>query len=110
MPHDTPAPNTTRTTPALTLDVEAYEHLLAETDWSEAEKGEYLAALWSIITQFVALGFSVRPLQPGERVCGKLSNSFAVPAGAGRDVVEAGHPNFDIIRCDDAGDTQKEAP
>ncbi|WP_156907170.1 hypothetical protein [Thalassobaculum salexigens] len=106
MPHDTPAPNNT----SLTLDVEAYEHLLADTEWSDAEKIEYLAALWSIITQFVALGYAVRPLQPGERACGKLSNSFADPARAGGDVVELGHPNFDIIRCNDAGDTQKEAP
>lgn len=104
MTPETPARNT------LSLDVDAYEHFLAETGWSDAEKAEYLGALWAIISQFVGFGFGVHPVQQGERGCGQLGKSFAIARSGEIDVVELEHPNLDIFRGQDARDTQKEAP
>ena len=56
-------------THALTLDVEKYEQYLAESDMTEAEKQEFLAALWDIIVSFVDMGFGIEPTQTA---CGKL--------------------------------------
>jgi hypothetical protein len=48
---------------ALTLDYALYERYLADSGLSDAEKREFLDALWSIIVSFVDLGFGVHPLQ-----------------------------------------------
>lgn len=47
----------------LTVDVEKYQHFLDDADLSEAQKEEVLRALWSIICNFVELGYGVHPLQ-----------------------------------------------
>lgn len=49
--------------PSLTIDYALYEKYLAESDWSESEKREFITTLWSIIVNFVDLGFGVHPLQ-----------------------------------------------
>lgn len=54
--------------PTLTVDVEKYQAYLDGSDMTEAQKEEFLQALWSIIVSFVELGFGVHPLQ---EVCGK---------------------------------------
>lgn len=54
--------------PTLTLDVALYQSYLDGTDMSEAQKEEFLRALWSIVVSFVELGFEVHPLQ---EVCGR---------------------------------------
>lgn len=54
--------------PILTVDVEKYQAFLDGADMSEAQKEEFLQALWSIMVSFVDLGFGVHPLQ---EVCEK---------------------------------------
>jgi hypothetical protein len=52
--------------PALTLSPDEYLHFLAESDWSESQKREFIEALWSIVVSFVDMGFHIHPLQHGE--------------------------------------------
>jgi hypothetical protein len=52
----------------LTVDVEKYQAMLDGSGLTEEEKKQVLEALWSIIVNFVELGFEVHPLQ---EVCGK---------------------------------------
>lgn len=47
----------------VSVDLDRYKHLLDDPSLSEAEKDEFLKALWSIITSFIDLGFGVHPLQ-----------------------------------------------
>lgn len=54
--------------PILTVDVEKYQAYLDGADMTEAQKAEFLEAMWSIIVSFVDLGFGVHPLQ---EVCGE---------------------------------------
>jgi hypothetical protein len=59
--------------PTLTLDMELYQHYLDDSDLSDAEKAELLETLWSIICEFVRLGFGVHPVQQvTQEPCGKL--------------------------------------
>ncbi|WMS43117.1 hypothetical protein RDV64_01550 [Acuticoccus sp. MNP-M23] len=48
------------------FDVARYAALLEGSDLTEAQKGQFLEALWSIIVAFVDLGFGVHPLQQVE--------------------------------------------
>lgn len=57
--------------PVLTVDIKRYEALLDDPNLSEAQKEEFLGALWSIVVTFVELGFGVHPLQ---EVCGQDSD------------------------------------
>ncbi|MFA8384371.1 MAG: hypothetical protein ACEPO2_02015 [Pelagibaca sp.] len=59
---------TAPTKPILTVDVEKYQAYLDGADMTEAQKAEFLEAMWSIIVSFVDLGFGVHPLQ---EVCGE---------------------------------------
>lgn len=61
--------------PTLAVDVERYQAYLDGSDFSDAQKEEFLQALWSIIVSFVELGFGVHPLQ---EVCGKDRESADV--------------------------------
>lgn len=47
----------------LIIDLERYQSYLDHSGMSEVEKKEFLEALWSIIMNFVDLGFGVHPLQ-----------------------------------------------
>ena len=49
--------------PVLTIDYALYEQYFEGSDLSDAQKQEFLDALWSIIVGFVDLGFGVHPLQ-----------------------------------------------
>ena len=56
--------NTPKTSaPALTLDVDLYQHYLDNSDLTQEEKIEFLQALWNLINEFVMLGFNVHPIQ-----------------------------------------------
>ncbi len=48
---------------AIHIDYERYEKFLENADLTEQEKREFIDALWSIIMEFVSLGFGVHPLQ-----------------------------------------------
>jgi hypothetical protein len=67
--HDNPA---AKPRPILTVNVEKYQAFLDGSDMTEAQKEEFLQALWSIIVSFVELGFGVHPLQ---EICGKTPDA-----------------------------------
>jgi hypothetical protein len=54
--------------PTLTVDVALYQSYLEDSGLSEAQKEEFLRALWCIVVSFVELGFNVHPLQ---EACGQ---------------------------------------
>lgn len=67
--------------PVVTVDVEKYKAFLDDPSLSEAEKEDFLQALWSIIVTFVDLGFGVHPLQEvcareGEHSDDELKEAF----------------------------------
>lgn len=49
--------------PALTFDSQEYREFVADSDLSESQQQELLAALWEIIVGFVDLGFNLHPIQ-----------------------------------------------
>jgi hypothetical protein len=64
----TDAPNPTKrahapTKAALTFDPQEYLHFLADCDWTEEQKREFIETLWQIIVSFVDLGFDLHPIQ-----------------------------------------------
>lgn len=55
--------------PVIAVDYDRYAHFLKNSDGTEEQKREFLQALWSIMVNFVDLGFGVHPLQ---QACGQL--------------------------------------
>lgn len=53
--------------PIVGVDLEKYKAFFDDPTLTEAQKEEFLQALWSIVVTFVELGFGVHPLQ---EVCG----------------------------------------
>ena len=72
--------------PAITVDYERYAHFLEDADLTEDQKREFLQALWSIIVNFVDLGFGVHPLQ---QACGKLDDNGPKTPTSGQDAVQS---------------------
>lgn len=81
------SPSMMRHGKTLTIDVERYQRYLDHTDMSAAEREEFLRALWSIICNFVDLGFSVHPLQ---QACGEVENHAVSGAIGAPDAVKSG--------------------
>jgi hypothetical protein len=80
--------------PTLTLDMELYQHYLDDSDLSDAEKAELLETLWSIICEFVRLGFGVHPVQQAQNACGKDNKTALPPASLGADTLDSGDNTF----------------
>lgn len=51
------------------IDIEKYQAYLDHSGMDDAQKAEWLNALWTIIVAFVDLGFGVHPAQ---QACGQL--------------------------------------
>ena len=49
--------------PTLTVDWETCGKMLEESDITEDQKREFIETLWSIVENFVDLGFGIHPLQ-----------------------------------------------
>lgn len=47
----------------LTVDWKRYEEYLEDSSLSEAQKREFLQALWYIVSTFIDLGFGIEPVQ-----------------------------------------------
>ncbi len=73
---------------ALTLDVEKYEHYLANADMTEAEKQEFLQALWDIIVSFVDMGFGIEPTQTA---CGQMIETCESAQITTQNALESSH-------------------
>ena len=52
--------------PVILVDYEKYAHFLDDADLSDEEKQEFVQTIWSIIVEFVSLGFGVHPLQQAQ--------------------------------------------
>ena len=74
---------------SLTVDVEKYQAFLDGSDMTEVQKEEFLQALWTIIVNFVDLGFEVHPAQ---EVCGKAPETSDQSAKEGFDEVSSTEP------------------
>lgn len=48
---------------ALTFDAQEFCHFLADCEWTEEQKIEFIEALWQIVVSFVDLGFDLHPIQ-----------------------------------------------
>lgn len=61
----TPTPTASAERQHITADLIAEEYLpyLADCDWTEGQKREFIEALWQIIVSFVDMGFGTHPLQ-----------------------------------------------
>lgn len=75
----------------LTIQFDAYEflHHLEECDLTEEQKIEYLQTVWSIVLQFVDLGFGLHPIQ---QACGQNEDISLKPALTAPKRVYLGHP------------------
>lgn len=75
--------------PSLTVDYEAYSHLLENSDMSEKQKQQFIQALWSIIYGFASLGFGVHSVQQTDiKPCGQVEKSPRNSATADRKTLE----------------------
>lgn len=48
---------------ALKFDAARYQRFLDDTDWTDAQKQEFTAAVWEIVVGFVDLGFGLNLIQ-----------------------------------------------
>ncbi|MEO1151122.1 MAG: hypothetical protein AAFW83_09060 [Pseudomonadota bacterium] len=71
----------------ITVDYEAYQHLLDDDTLSEDERREYLQAIWNIVVEFVSLGFEVHPLQQAQKARGKPGQRPRKPALSASDML-----------------------
>lgn len=70
---------------ALTVDWDKYANYLDNSDLAESEKREFLEALWSIVVNFVDLGFQINPVQ---QVCGQELQISKLPKPSPDDVLK----------------------
>ncbi len=88
----TAAPNQ----PIVTVDYERYAHYLDGADLTDEQKQEYLQTIWSIIVEFVSLGFGVHPLQHIDNACGESAEQASHTPILTPDMIHSGE--FNLIR------------
>lgn len=49
--------------PALEIDYALYEKMLEGSEWTDAQKQEFIETLWGIVVQFVDMGIGIHPVQ-----------------------------------------------
>lgn len=76
----------------LKVDVERYQSYLDDMDMTQAQKEEFLQAMWLMMVSFVELGFEVHPFQ---EVCGKLGKNVTQRAIGTSDALELNDPKDD---------------
>ena len=67
--------------PALTLNVDDYRQYVEDMGLSEEQEQELLETLWTIIVQFVDLGFGIEPVQ---QVIAEGARRASIPNDEGR--------------------------
>jgi hypothetical protein len=78
--------------PALTVDIERYQAYLDWSEMTDAQKEAFLQALWSLLMNFVELGFGVHPLQ---EVCGESESISIERAKYAFDEVRSDKPDIE---------------
>jgi len=66
--------------PAVTLDVEKYRKYLEDANLTPEQEREFIEALWSIVANFVSMGFGVHPVQQAQNACGQVEGNSSKPA------------------------------
>ncbi|MEM9763561.1 MAG: hypothetical protein AAF968_13810 [Pseudomonadota bacterium] len=74
----------------LEVDLDQFQHALDSVDMTDDEKAEYLQLVWSIVLQFVDLGYLLHPVQQS---CGQLCQTDADGVPAVPDAVECAEPS-----------------
>lgn len=93
-----------KTENSVTVDYDLYAHYLEDADLSDEQKREFLQALWTIICEFVALGFGVHPLQQAQSPCGKPPKTDGNSTAESPCVLDYNHPDLiDLFNMADAG-------
>lgn len=73
---ETKALNRIAALPRISVDYDAFEHLLCDTDLSDHQKRQFLQAVWSVVYGFASLGFEVHPIQAAqESACGQVEDT-----------------------------------
>lgn len=72
------------------VDVERYQAYLDGTNMTDAQKEEFLQAIWLVMISFVEWGFEVHPVQ---EVCGKETQSTTQSANGAFDGISSEEPN-----------------
>ena len=79
---------TRRSPPVVTVDYDLYASYLADTNLTEDQKREYIQTLWSIVCEFVAMGFNVHPVQQTGKACGQLPKGRRISPISGENAVQ----------------------
>ncbi|MEM6410183.1 MAG: hypothetical protein AAF683_01450 [Pseudomonadota bacterium] len=74
----------------LEVDVARFQHALDSADMTDDEKAKYLQLVWSIVLQFVDLGYGIHPVQQN---CGQFGQTDADDVPAVPDAVECAEPS-----------------
>lgn len=83
-----------RSPPVVTVDYDLYASYLADSGLTEGQKREYIETLWSIVCDFVALGFNVHPVQQAGNPCGQLSASRRISPISSENAVQSNQSNL----------------
>ncbi|WPZ34510.1 hypothetical protein T8K17_25210 [Thalassobaculum sp. OXR-137] len=76
---------------SLEFDATEFAHFLSEADWSDEQKAEYITLIWSIVCEFVALGFNVHPVQQARVSCGEVPDFCGKSASLRPGMVNSSH-------------------
>lgn len=74
----------------LEVDLDQFQHRLDSAGMTEAQRTEYLQLVWSIVLQFVDLGYQLHPVQQS---CGQLGETEPNGVPSVLDAVECSEPS-----------------
>ncbi|MEO1724820.1 MAG: hypothetical protein AAFR84_20780 [Pseudomonadota bacterium] len=74
----------------LEVDLDQFQHRLDSAEMTEAQRTEYLQLVWSIMLQFVDLGYQIHPVQQS---CGQLGQTEPDGVPSVLDAVECSEPS-----------------
>lgn len=76
---------------AIQFDAQEFAHFLDESDLTHEQKLEYIRTVWSIVLQFIDLGFGIHPLQ---QACGSFDEAAVLCGVADSDALKSSHPEL----------------
>lgn len=81
---------------AIQFDAQEFAHFLDETDLTEDQKRAYIQTIWTIVLQFVDLGFGIHPIQTalGPQACGQFDGTAVLCGVPDSDALDSSHPEF----------------
>ncbi|MEO0428057.1 MAG: hypothetical protein AAF160_11520 [Pseudomonadota bacterium] len=74
----------------LEVDLDQFQHRLDSAEMTEEQRAEYLQLTWSIVLQFVDLGYQLHPVQQS---CGQLGQTEPDGVPSVLDAVECPEPS-----------------